>query len=81
MLFSSFLLACTACTALAAPLLARNNVNISMQNPALFSLHREMLNINSTSGYETGMVDYLEAYLKGKGLTVELQDVQNPMLE
>ena len=54
--------------------------NVSLQHPELFSLHWRMLEQNSTSGYETPMVDFLSGYLKGKGLTVALQPVQNPIL-
>ncbi|KAK7193716.1 hypothetical protein PSPO01_00389 [Paraphaeosphaeria sporulosa] len=39
-----------------------------------------MLEQNSTSGFETPMVDFLSGYLEDKGLTVELQPVQNPIL-
>lgn len=81
MLLSSFILACAVCSAAALPLIERNNVNISVQNPELFSLHWQMLEKNSTSGYETPMVEFLAGYLKSKGLTVELQDVNNPILE
>jgi hypothetical protein len=56
------------------------NGNLSLQHPELFSLHWQMLEKNSTSGYETPMVDFLSDYLKSKDLTVELQPVQNPIL-
>jgi hypothetical protein len=66
----------------AATVLQRDatNGNLSMQHPELFSLHWQMLEKNSTSGYETPMVDFLSDYLKSKDLTVELQPVQNPIL-
>lgn len=54
--------------------------NLSLQYPELFSLHWRMLEQNSTSGFETPMVDFLSSYLRGKGLTVALQPVQNPIL-
>jgi acetylornithine deacetylase len=54
--------------------------NLSLQHPELFSLHWRMLEQNSTSGFETPMVDFLSKYLKDKGLTVALQPVQNPIL-
>jgi hypothetical protein len=54
--------------------------NLSLQHPELFSLHWQMLEQNSTSGFETPMVDFLSGYLESKGLTVELQPVQNPIL-
>lgn len=54
--------------------------NLSLQHPELFSLHWQMLEQNSTSGFETPMVDFLSEYLKSKDLTVELQPVQNPIL-
>jgi hypothetical protein len=57
-----------------------SNGNLSLQYPELFSLHWQMLEQNSTSGFETPMVDFLAAYLESKGLTVELQPVQNPIL-
>lgn len=58
----------------------QSNGNLSMQHPELFSLHWQMLEQNSTSGFETPMVDFLSEYLENKGLTVELQPVQNPIL-
>ena len=69
-------------TAAAAAVLQANpsNGNLSLQYPELFSFHRQMLEQNSTSGFETPMVDYLSGYLESKGLTVELQPVQNPIL-
>lgn len=54
--------------------------NLSLRHPELFSLHWQMLEKNSTSGFETPMVDFLSGYLEDKGLTVELQPVQNPIL-
>lgn len=54
--------------------------NLSLLHPELFSLHWQMLEQNSTSGFETPMVDFLSGYLEDKGLTVELQPVQNPIL-
>ena len=57
-----------------------SNSNLSLQYPELFSLHWQMLEQNSTSGYETPMVDFLSAYLEDQGLTVELQPVANPIL-
>jgi acetylornithine deacetylase len=54
--------------------------NLSLQHPELFSLHWRMLEQNSTSGFETPMVDFLSGYLEDRGLTVELQPVQNPIL-
>lgn len=54
--------------------------NLSLQHPELFSLHWQMLEKNSTSGFETPMVDFLAGYLQDKNLTVELQPVQNPIL-
>lgn len=65
-----------------ATVLQRSNHNgdLSLQHPELFSLHWQMLEQNSTSGYETPMVDFLSDYLKSKDLTVELQPVQNPIL-
>jgi hypothetical protein len=54
--------------------------NISLQYPELFSLRWHMLEQNSISGFETPMVDFLSGSLKDKGLTVELQPVQNPIL-
>ncbi|KAK3707276.1 hypothetical protein LTR37_012277 [Vermiconidia calcicola] len=56
------------------------NGNLSLQHPELFSLHWQMLEQNSTSGFETPMVDFLSQYLESKDLTVELQPVQNPIL-
>lgn len=69
-------------TAAAAEVLERsnNNGNLSLQYPELFSLHWQMLEQNSTSGFETPMVDFLSGYLEDQGLTVELQPVQNPIL-
>ncbi|KAK3672947.1 hypothetical protein LTR78_007057 [Recurvomyces mirabilis] len=65
----------------AAVLQPRQDVgNVSLQHPELFSLHWQMLEQNSTSGFETPMVDFLSGYLEEKGLTVELQPVQNPIL-
>jgi acetylornithine deacetylase len=58
----------------------QESANVSLQHPELFSLHWQMLEQNSTSGFETPMVDFLSGYLKDKGLTVELQPVQNPIL-
>lgn len=40
---------CAGC-AYATPLGTRNNYNVSLENPALFSLHWQMLEKNSTSG-------------------------------
>lgn len=57
-----------------------SNGNLSLQHPELFSLHWQMLEQNSTSGFETPMVDFLSQYLESKDLTVELQPVQNPIL-
>ena len=57
-----------------------SNGNLSLQHPELFSLHWQMLEQNSTSGFETPMVDFLSEYLESKDLTVELQPVQNPIL-
>lgn len=54
--------------------------NLSTLHPELFSLHWQMLEKNSTSGFETPMVDFLAGYLQDKNLTVELQPVQNPIL-
>lgn len=41
--------ACASCVG-ASPLGTRNNYNVSLENPALFSLHWQMLEKNSTSG-------------------------------
>ncbi|KAL5450539.1 hypothetical protein PMIN05_000796 [Paraphaeosphaeria minitans] len=54
--------------------------NLSLQHPELFSLHWRMLEQNSTSGFETPTVDFLSGYLEDKGLTVELQPVQSPIV-
>lgn len=69
-----------ATTAAAALQTGNSNGNLSLQHPELFSLHWQMLEQNSTSGFETPMVDFLSEYLKSKDLTVELQPVQNPIL-
>ena len=78
MLFLTLFFIATA----AAAVLERqaSNGNLSLQHPELFSLHWQMLEQNSTSGFETPMVDFLSEYLESKDLTVELQPVQNPIL-
>lgn len=40
---------CASCVS-ATPLGTRNNYNVSLENPDLFSLHWQMLEKNSTSG-------------------------------
>lgn len=79
MLSLTLLLTATAAVAVAQSDYA--NGNLSLQHPELFSLHWQMLEQNSTSGFETPMVDFLSEYLQSKDLTVELQPVQNPILE
>jgi hypothetical protein len=82
MMPSTLYLALPFLAAAGATVLQRSNQNgnLSLQHPELFSLHWQMLEKNSTSGYETPMVDFLSDYLKSKDLTVELQPVQNPIL-
>jgi acetylornithine deacetylase len=69
-----------ATVAAAALQTGNSNGNLSLQHPELFALHWQMLEQNSTSGFETPMVDFLSGYLESKDLTVELQPVQNPIL-
>lgn len=57
-----------------------NGGNLSLEYPELFSLHWQLLEQNSTSGFETPVVDFLSGFLEDQGLTVELQPVQNPIL-
>lgn len=80
---SAALLGCTFCahSVSASPLGTRDNYNVSLEHPELFTLHRNMLLQNSTSGFETPMSDFLSDYLRNKGLTVELARVENPVLE
>lgn len=75
-----FLATVSAASAGAVLQTRQSNGNLSLQHPELFSLHWQMLEQNSTSGFETPMVDFLSEYLESKGLTVELQPVQNPIL-
>jgi len=50
----------------ATPLGTRNNYNVSLENPALFSLHWQMLEKNSTSGCKWPMRAYAATRLKLK---------------
>ena len=70
----------TGAAAAAALQTGSSSGNLSLQYPELFSLHWQMLEQNSTSGFETPMVDFLSEFLQSKDLTVELQPVQNPIL-
>lgn len=42
----------------------------------LLSLHRKLIEIESTSGHEKAVGEWLKGYLEGKNLTVELQEVE-----
>ncbi|KAJ2955386.1 hypothetical protein NQZ79_g8608 [Umbelopsis isabellina] len=64
------------------PILHKNvaAANISLQNPELFEFHRNIMAIDSTSGYETSVTDYIANHLRSLNYTVELQPVHNPAL-
>lgn len=55
--------------------------NVSLQNPELFAFHRAMMAIDSTSGRETNMTDFVASHLRSLNWTVEIQPVQNPILD
>ncbi|KAH8553200.1 Zn-dependent exopeptidase [Umbelopsis sp. PMI_123] len=63
-----------------APLQQRAS-NVSLQNPELFAFHRAMMAIDSTSGHETDMTDFVANHLRSLNWTVELQPVHNPTLD
>ncbi|GAB5593464.1 hypothetical protein Unana1_08364 [Umbelopsis nana] len=63
-----------------APLQERAS-NISLQNPELFEFHRAIMAIDSTSGHETRVTDFIANHLQSLNWTVELQSVHNPVLD
>jgi acetylornithine deacetylase len=63
------------------PVVQRAATNVSLQNSDLFAFHRAMLAIDSTSGHETNMTDFVANHLRSLNWTVELQAVHNPVLD
>lgn len=62
----------------ASPLGTRNNYNVSLENPALFSLHWQMLEKNSTSGCKHH--DFFTAGSPGGKLITAYTD-ETPMVD